>query len=249
MYKQLLFLFLLVPYTHSFSAPIKRDAARKYIHTLVDALIDTRTLSHWERETIKHSIADTLTSNALSNALYELFGGEQIFDNYAIMRGTYKELKNIIVQHAQDRVSKITYDQRMQRDIVHAIEHEVSVLLDRSQELGYGALSTYFGYSLDEKMNAYRNRFTYQAPRPSAPPAYDDEPYYEEPGPAQIYTSDECMVCYDDLGQNNRIYLSPCGHDMCKHCAQTWFLQQDKDTCPKCRALVYKVYLRKMLRR
>lgn len=74
----------------------------------------------------------------------------------------------------------------------------------------------------------------YQAPtampKPSAPPLEAQK----------LYTSTECVVCLEEFGGSvKRLYLKPCGHDICKQCAFDWFFgSNQKRTCPQCRANV-----------
>ena len=53
-----------------------------------------------------------------------------------------------------------------------------------------------------------------------------------------LYPSEDCCVCYDSFHAVDRIFLMPCGHDICPDCAREWFFDQRKNTCPQCRATV-----------
>lgn len=42
----------------------------------------------------------------------------------------------------------------------------------------------------------------------------------------------ECVVCGDECVN---LYITPCMHVICEDCADSWFVQESKDTCPMCR--------------
>ncbi len=65
------------------------------------------------------------------------------------------------------------------------------------------------------------------------------------PTPIQnYYTSLNCCICLEDFGDVPRIYMAPCGHDICVGCAERWFFTQSKNSCPLCRQTVDKKALR-----
>ncbi len=51
----------------------------------------------------------------------------------------------------------------------------------------------------------------------------------------------DCNICYENEGSS-----LPCHptHRMCETCAKKWFLDEKKNDCPTCRAIVDKKYLR-----
>jgi hypothetical protein len=51
---------------------------------------------------------------------------------------------------------------------------------------------------------------------------------------------DECPVCYDSISVKNTCCMPNCDHKMCKNCYYKWMDEQEKNTCPMCRAEVFK---------
>lgn len=53
--------------------------------------------------------------------------------------------------------------------------------------------------------------------------------------PTKIYngTDDNCSICFE---KPTRYYLLNCYHIFCDSCLEEWYYQQDKKTCPLCRA-------------
>ena len=51
---------------------------------------------------------------------------------------------------------------------------------------------------------------------------------------------DECPVCYGSISVKNTCCMPNCDHKMCKDCYYNWLDKQEKNTCPMCRAEVFK---------
>jgi hypothetical protein len=64
---------------------------------------------------------------------------------------------------------------------------------------------------------------------------------------AARFVTDECCVCFDALTNKNRVFLSPCAHDMCGTCAKEMFINKNNTKCPLCRAVVEKPKVEKVL--
>lgn len=54
----------------------------------------------------------------------------------------------------------------------------------------------------------------------------------------RTYPSDECCICYTDFQHIARIFLHPCGHDLCVSCAKSLAARSAEMNCPQCRAIV-----------
>ncbi len=57
---------------------------------------------------------------------------------------------------------------------------------------------------------------------------------------AHRYASDECCVCLEDMTSSTRVFLWPCGHDMCRSCAKETHIARGIENCSKCRSAVDK---------
>jgi hypothetical protein len=64
---------------------------------------------------------------------------------------------------------------------------------------------------------------------------------------AHLYPSDDCCICYDSFNEVSRVFLAPCGHDICVTCAERWFYTENKKSCPQCRQTVDKKALRQAI--
>lgn len=61
------------------------------------------------------------------------------------------------------------------------------------------------------------------------------------------YPSEDCCICYDTLTPASRVFLSPCGHDLCASCARDMFVIRNNDKCPLCRTVISKTKLQTSL--
>ncbi len=53
------------------------------------------------------------------------------------------------------------------------------------------------------------------------------------------YDEKKCRICFNRFNSSRPwIYISPCGHDICTTCADTYFIRQDKVRCPACNQFV-----------
>lgn len=52
---------------------------------------------------------------------------------------------------------------------------------------------------------------------------------------AKRYDEKSCRICFSHFSPSVPwIYLSPCGHDICTKCAESYFIYQNKQRCPVC---------------
>lgn len=61
------------------------------------------------------------------------------------------------------------------------------------------------------------------------------------------YTSTDCCICMESFEEVMRLFLTPCGHDICISCAERWFFTENKKGCPQCRTTVDKKALRETI--
>jgi len=57
----------------------------------------------------------------------------------------------------------------------------------------------------------------------------------------RYFTTQDCPVCFEDFGDvGKRVYLAPCGHNVCPDCYNNWqescAMENKPFTCPLCRA-------------
>ncbi len=73
----------------------------------------------------------------------------------------------------------------------------------------------------------------------------NEKPSSASSSPAQqYYPSSDCCVCMESFNEVTRVFLTPCGHDICVDCAERWFFTENKANCPLCRSKVDKKKLR-----
>ncbi len=113
------------------------------------------------------------------------------------------------------------------------VRQELLDKIGRTSELPVGVFSEYIGERLKQKVAHLYSPTHTQSQQPIAPPI-------------KLYPSEACCACLENFDGNNvvKVYLYPCGHDMCKECSRDHFFKFKKDNCPHCRARVDKERLR-----
>lgn len=162
-------------------------------------------------------------------------------------------LSSAVLEYIEKTSYSYAYARTYNRDIAIRISasmrNNALALIAQNSTINYERLTPFVGYALERAINDKINRqeYDYVPVRPSAPPApvKPTAPSYQSQRPSaqpaeRLHTSEECCVCLEDFGGDiQRIYLKPCGHDMCKKCAFDWFFgATQKTTCPQCRSSV-----------
>ncbi len=151
---------------------------------------------------------------------------------------------------------KQTNNSTVARKIAESMRNNALARIQKYGFLDAESLAPFVGSALKRAVREAINR--YDVPhqhdyRPSdynnRPPAYNPE--YQEPKPApayspdyqeeKLYPSEACCTCLESFDSVSRVFLKPCGHDICKDCAYQWFFvpnRNDNKTCPQCRSSV-----------
>jgi hypothetical protein len=133
-----------------------------------------------------------------------------------------------------------SYNSALATKVSQSIRKSAASYIQKQSFLDPQQLKQYFGYSLTqlvrERINkidmpyqqSYTQPVVYNTPKPTAPP---------------LYESTSCCICMESFSSScTRVYLKPCGHDICESCALNWFFPANKPdrtrTCPQCRSSV-----------
>jgi hypothetical protein len=171
-------------------------------------------------------------------------------------------ISSAILEYIEDTSYNYAYkktgDSRIAHKIADSMRNNALARMQRYGALDAESLAPFVGRALkravDDYLNQWQYNVLYQAPSHqyqsfnyestsyTQPPA--QSPEYEEE--QKFYPSDTCCVCLESFDENNnnsvsRVFLQPCGHDMCKSCAYQWFFvpnRNDAKTCPQCRGKV-----------
>lgn len=157
-------------------------------------------------------------------------------------------ISSTVLQFIEDTSYTIAYDFTYNQDIAKRISSSMrNNVLARIAKYGYldfEKITDFVGYALHKAIertiqNNYNNYYhtltqsyshTYEStqPKPSAP---------------TLYESNACCICFESFQEFDiyRVFLTPCGHDMCTECARQWFFTNNankNNTCPQCRSWV-----------
>lgn len=102
--------------------------------------------------------------------------------------------------------------------VSNLLRNEVEKKIASTGTFSEGALRDYIGKNLEYKVRSTCNMY-----------------YIPSHNVAKRYDEKSCRICFSHYGPSLPwVYLSPCGHDMCTNCAQTYFFEQNKQRCPVC---------------
>ncbi len=130
-----------------------------------------------------------------------------------------------------------SYNSTLATKVSQSIRKSATSYIQKQSFLDAQKLKQFFGYGLTQLVRERINQIdmpyqapttTYYTPVPSAPP---------------LYESASCCICMEPFSAScERIYLKPCGHDICAGCALNWFFPTNTPdhtrTCPQCRSRV-----------
>jgi len=167
-------------------------------------------------------------------------------------------LNSAIIEYIEAAAYKYAYsrthDHTIAGRISSSMRNNVLAVITQQRPINFKKLAPFVGYGLERAVadaiakNSYNQyQYDYQPAKPSAPTydeSYNQASHNQTPtvshSPAKLYTSDECVICSEDFGgEVKRVYLKPCGHDICQKCAFEWFFgARQKKECPHCRSSV-----------
>lgn len=242
----------------SYGSLLTERQAKNYVEQCIAAL-DHALRPHLKDRTLNR-LKNLLLNNVLGNAqAYTWTSNGKFYNKDIVDQYINSALLEYIEDTSYNYAYKKTRDSRIARKIAESMRNNALARMQRYGALDAESLTPFVGRSLKRAVDDYINRFDtpyttpYQAPQQSynyetvaiaypRPPA--QSPEYEEQ--EKFYPSDACCVCLESFDENNnnaigRVFLQPCGHDMCKNCAYQWFFvpsRNDAKTCPQCRSKV-----------
>ena len=80
-----------------------------------------------------------------------------------------------------------------------------------------------------------------------------ENPFQEEIKSENIIMNEkdcfECVICYDQIQDNNVVYLKKCNHRFCLKCIKRVVRGKLQSTCPYCRTLFVKGDIKKVCKK
>lgn len=139
-----------------------------------------------------------------------------------------------ITEYIRGLSYSLTYNQTYNSELAYKVSESIQKLvLNKLNSMSYldcDQLKPFFGPDLSHLIRQRINQI--------------DLPYQPYYAPQPYYPSSACCICLEPFDSTvvSRIYLKPCGHDMCQACAMNWFfphhVPDKKKTCPHCRSNV-----------
>lgn len=147
-----------------------------------------------------------------------------------------------IVEYIENSSYNLAYNQVFNgataNKVSLSIKASAQATINNMSYLDLSQIQKFFGAALSQLVRQRINQIDtpYQPSyTPQAQPTTNSQ---------SLYPSTSCCICLEDFGAvtNKRIYLKPCGHDICKLCALNYFFPADMPDrtrkCPHCRSNV-----------
>lgn len=168
-----------------------------------------------------------------SSNIYIWVHGIRFYNKDRIDQFILSALLEMIEKNSYNYAYDQEHNHRLAQKISESMRNNALACIQQSKLLDPEQLKPFFGYDLKETIRKELNRFDV--------PFQHDYETSEQSSP--LYPSDSCCICFDDFSYaKERVFLKPCGHDMCQLCALEWFfpgnLPDTTKTCPLCRSWV-----------
>lgn len=167
---------------------------------------------------------------------YKWYSRDKI--NQIVLSNLLDLIKNNTYSYAVEQSNNRTVSQK----IAESMRNNALAIVQKHTALDIQSLRPFFGENLKRRIRQELLHFDVPYQADYGMP-YNEEPisYTEQPHAAHYYPSEACCVCLEKFDVVERVFLKPCGHDMCKICAIEWFYEYNADhtkTCPICRSWV-----------
>jgi hypothetical protein len=231
--KNFLFIFLMAFATINAQKTIKE----KHVQSYTQQCLEYWFFPNHENSQLK-GLSESITTTIINSNNYETtwnwnsFGFENLYPLDYVEQSIRGGLLEFVKEASYKQARKITNNAQAQL-IASTLYDRLLSIMSQSIELERGIFAEYIGSTL---------AFIVQT-------VFENLHYCTNPTTAPIttYPSDSCIVCMEDFYQVTRVFLKPCGHDMCVNCAERWFFTENKSTCPLCRAKIDKKALRQSI--
>jgi len=218
---------------------LSRKQAQSYIDLYIASLNDGLR-PHISDYDIQRMTNKTYTTFDQSSTVYIWVSGIRMYNKDMIDQF----LLSAIIEVVESNTYSYAYDQTKNATtaskITQNMRTQLMKLIEKKQVLDAHNLRPFFGYPLKEAIRkeiANNTTTTHQHNNSSS------SSNHQSHNNNATYASQSCCMCLDDFGgATERLFLKPCGHDMCKMCALDYFfpnnLPDQTKKCPICRSRV-----------
>lgn len=209
---------------------LTRKQVDSYVHMYITSI--KQTLYPAVSQTDMNQLTKKINHGMSSRSdLYIWIQGVRWYDKEKIDQIILSAMLEIIEENSYIYALKQTNNKVIAQKVAQSMYNNALAITQKTSILDPAKLRPFFGAALHQAIRkaitqfdaAYQQSFT-----PSAPAV-------------QLYPSSICCICLNDFSTKiERIFLYPCGHDMCKFCALEYFFEDhgNSKTCPQCRSIV-----------
>lgn len=196
-----------------------------------------------------------------SSTIYIWISGIRMYNKDMIDQFLLSAIIEMVESNTYNYAYSQTSNSATASKVTQIIRTQLMKLIERKRILDAYDLRPFFGYSLNQTIIREINNVSQQSYYPTGSSYYQ----YGTTGATgrtgnsgatggrtgrtgstnsnSTYASQSCCICFDNFGgATERLFLKPCGHDMCKMCALDYFfpnnLLDQTRTCPICRSWV-----------
>jgi len=236
---------------HNTTYTLSRKQAENYIDLYVASLANglRPNASDYDMQNIR---SKTYTAFNQSSTVYIWISGIRMYNKDMIDQF----LLSAIIETVESNTYSYAYDQTKNSQtaskITQTMRTKLMKFIERKQVLDPQDLRPFFGYPLHQAIRTEITQMPYQYNNGST---YSQYPTYNYGSSGHTgssghqgytnatYASRACCICFNNFsGATERLFLKPCGHDMCTMCALDYFfpnnLPDQTKKCPICKSWV-----------
>jgi len=207
------------------SRPQEPQNLKGYVYHVIDHLFIIQTLQGQDRSALIR-FKQATSSKIIQSTHIKSVQSES--DRTIVYNAIIDECVSFIQHESFTYARELSQSVSRAQTASHTIRDEALKIITESGTLQGGPLSGFVGKSLRVKVQQHLGIYEHSI----------------EPEPKR-YPSQECCICLEEFSPDRqRVFLEPCGHDMCKSCAEVNFFRQNNKTCPQCRTRVNRDKLR-----
>ncbi len=192
----------------------------------------------------------TYTAFNQSSTIFIWISGIRMYNKDMIDQFLLSAIIETVESNTYNYAYDLTKNTHAASKITQTMRTKLMKLIERKQVLDSQELRPFFGHPLYQMIRTEIANIPYQynnAGISSGYPSYNNYGLSGHTGSSNqtssTYASRACCICFDNFGgATERLFLKPCGHDICTMCALDYFfpnnLPDQTKKCPICRAWV-----------
>lgn len=203
---------------------------QNYIQHYITTLFGSQQAYNREVVDLAHNIADTI-ENDDNLRHWDWFNWRTEYRVAEVQEAIHAHIVDYIEQQVRHIAWNYTHNNETIHQLVAHFSNEATRILTQSSHLN-GKFVDFLYDKLQQKVWRMKERLDKEQKNSQSP----------------RYPSDQCCVCLEGFEHVQKVFLEPCGHDICAGCAHQLYFGHGHRTCSLCRRKVNLAKLREVLR-